>query len=467
MRPGVSLLMGCIVPSLLVVSDGHAKPTRLMSLRIAADHRRLETANGEPFFLVGDTAWEIFHRLDRRDAKTYIQTRKRQGFNAILAVALPEISIASEPNAHGDFPLLEKDPLRAATTPGADPANLVAYDFWDHVDYIVDESNRSGLYVGLVPSWGRWVNDEKDRIFNDGNARSWGQFIAKRFARKGVFFILGGDRHPRGFESVWRAMAQGLQEGATALGLPLPVMTFHPGAASSVPFFHEDNWLGFNATYSGHGKPGEVRPWKLIEAAYAKSPAKPVLDLEPIYEDIAFGIATFEHGYSSARDVRRTAYWDALAGACGVLYGNQSTWQMWEDKHKRIFGPLMPWQASLTREAAHQMQWVHKFVLARPLANRIPDQSLITQNSDDVLHQSAAQGPGYILAYSPMGRPLHIDLSRFDAASVKATWFDPRTGRMEPGGEFDNPKSIHVFKAPAEGDGADWGLILDGLPKTH
>ena len=40
----------------------------LPDLRVAADRRTLATDDGRPFFYLGDTAWELFHRLTREDA---------------------------------------------------------------------------------------------------------------------------------------------------------------------------------------------------------------------------------------------------------------------------------------------------------------------------------------------------------------------------------------------------------------
>ena len=36
---------------------------KLGKLRVAANHRYLEYDDGTPFFYLGDTAWELFHRL--------------------------------------------------------------------------------------------------------------------------------------------------------------------------------------------------------------------------------------------------------------------------------------------------------------------------------------------------------------------------------------------------------------------
>jgi hypothetical protein len=40
---------------------------KLGGLRVAANQRYLEYDDGTPFFYLGDTAWELFHRLNREE----------------------------------------------------------------------------------------------------------------------------------------------------------------------------------------------------------------------------------------------------------------------------------------------------------------------------------------------------------------------------------------------------------------
>src|SRR6266508_1008952 len=72
----------------------------------------LATTRGEPFFWLGDTAWELFHRCTREEARHYFANRQQKGFNVIQAVALAEFDGLREPNAYGDLPLVGDDPLR-------------------------------------------------------------------------------------------------------------------------------------------------------------------------------------------------------------------------------------------------------------------------------------------------------------------------------------------------------------------
>ena len=61
----------------LAVSSSVAAPPRL---KVSDNHHFLVTENGTPFFWLGDTAWEIFHRLTREDAERYLENRAPLAF---------------------------------------------------------------------------------------------------------------------------------------------------------------------------------------------------------------------------------------------------------------------------------------------------------------------------------------------------------------------------------------------------
>ena len=124
-----------------------------MDLKISPNHRFLMRADGKPFFYLADTAWELFHRLNREEALRYLDNRRAKGFTVIQAVALAEHGGLTEPNAQGDLPLIDNDPTRPAITAGTSPDDQAQYDYWDHLDFIVDEANKRSLTIGLLPTW--------------------------------------------------------------------------------------------------------------------------------------------------------------------------------------------------------------------------------------------------------------------------------------------------------------------------
>jgi hypothetical protein len=52
-------------------------------LKVAPNGRYLMTASGQPFFWLGDTGWLLFNKLKREEAETYLEDRRKKGFNVI------------------------------------------------------------------------------------------------------------------------------------------------------------------------------------------------------------------------------------------------------------------------------------------------------------------------------------------------------------------------------------------------
>ncbi len=151
----------------------------LPRLQVSADGHYLQTVDGKPFFYIGDTAWELFHRLNREEAIHYLKNRADKGFNVVQAVALAEVDGVDVPNAYGHKPLIERNPATPDCKDGEQN------DYWDNVDFIIDNANKMGLYVGLLPTWGRWWNDDGP-IFNVENAEQFGRWIAGRYAKYNI-----------------------------------------------------------------------------------------------------------------------------------------------------------------------------------------------------------------------------------------------------------------------------------------
>lgn len=103
---------------------------------ISPNHRYL-LRDGKPFFWMGDTGWELFHRLDRQQADQYLKRRAQQGFTVIQAVALAEFDGLHTPNAYGDLPLTGDDPSRPNEA------------YFQHVDYVVDKAAEYGLTIAF------------------------------------------------------------------------------------------------------------------------------------------------------------------------------------------------------------------------------------------------------------------------------------------------------------------------------
>ena len=84
------------------------------------------TPTGVPFFWLGDTAWELFHRLNREEADHYLRNRAERRFTVIQAVALAELDGLDVPNPYGHGRSIDNDPTRpneptSSTSIGSSP----------------------------------------------------------------------------------------------------------------------------------------------------------------------------------------------------------------------------------------------------------------------------------------------------------------------------------------------------------
>ncbi|MEM9329637.1 MAG: DUF4038 domain-containing protein, partial [Bacteroidota bacterium] len=362
-------------------------------LQVSENGRYFERGDGKPFIWMGDTAWELFHRLDRPEADHYLTRRAEQKFTVIQAVILAENDGLRQPNAYGHVPFEDLDPTRPVEA------------YFQHVDYIVGQANELGLVVALLPTWGDKLYSlhpgAGPEVFTAENAAVFGEFLGERYKEADVVWVLGGDRNVDNFEvlEIWRAMASGLRKGDDGGHL----ITFHPrGASHSYYYLHNEDWLDFNMYQSGHAR--RYNPtYDFAKRDYLKHPVKPFVEGEPAYEDIPLAFwkycdwddplrvprevldenllikkqTHFEEGYFTDRDVRVHAYWNMLSGAAGFTYGNNAVWQMFKKRGPVAIPCLYDWKESLERPGANQIRHLHQLVSETKLWEQRPDQSLV------------------------------------------------------------------------------------------
>lgn len=439
---------------------GSQTPVRLA---VSANKRFLVDAQGAPFFWLGDTAWELFHRLDREQADRYLKDRAAKGFTVIQAVVLAERNGLNVPNAYGHTPLQDNDPLKPNE------------DHFRHVDWIVKRANDLGLVIGMLPTWGdKWHKKwgEGPEIFTVKNAEAYGQWLGNRYRDAAVVWILGGDRpmETELHKQITRAMAKGLKSGDDGAHL----ITVHvSGGSSSADWFHDEPWLDFNMRQNGHV--AEYVRYEKTRQDYDRQPTKPVVDGEPIYEDHPVSFKANEFGHSVAADVRRALYWDLFAGAFGHTYGHHSVWQMWSPPHAPVNNPLMTWDEALKQPGAAQMQHARWLLQSRPFLSRIPDDTVVVPDRVTTSIPGAGRyrfaatrdvEGTFAMVYAPIGRPFRVRLDAIKGKRVKAWWYDPRTGKARPAGSFA-AEGERMFVPPNPGELLDWVLVLDDAAAGH
>ncbi|HEV7333833.1 MAG TPA: glycoside hydrolase family 140 protein [Flavisolibacter sp.] len=426
-------------------------------VKISSDKRFLVTKDNRPFFWLGDTAWELFHRLSREEADLYLQDRAKKGFTVIQAVVLAELDGLNTPNPYGDKPLLNNDPTKPNEA------------YFRHVDYIVNKAEKLGLMIGMLPSWGDKWNKKwgvGPEIFTPENARVFGEFLGRRYKTKPIVWILGGDRDIDNEEdrTIIQAMAEGLKKGDGGAHL----MTFHPqGGKSSSDFFREDSWIDFHMSQTGHSS--DSKNYHYNQKHRNLQPVRPHLDGEPRYEDHPNKFNPSEHGWMDDFDARQMAYWSLLSGAFGHTYGNHNIWQFYIEERNPVSWARTHWKTALGHAGSYQVGLTRKVLEKRNWQRLVPDQSLIlSENKEDAAYNVAAvsQDGDFMMAYLPYGRKITLSTTKLKGSQLKAWWFNPRDGRTLPIAAFANSGS-REFTPHSVGRGSDWLLIIDDAAKNY
>jgi hypothetical protein len=412
----------------------------------------------KPFFWMGDTAWELFHRLNREDADRYLKHRSEQGFTVIQAVALAEFDGLNTPNAYGEKPLIGNDPTKQNEK------------YFEHVDYIIDKAATYNLNIALLPTWADKVNKDKwgmgPEVFNEQNAAVYGAWLANRYKdRTNIIWILGGDRNPRNNNdiAVWNAMGKAIMAATDNKA----IITYHcqPNEQGSAQWFKNEKWFAFNMFQNGHCR--DNANYDKILNAYNSKPTMPVIDGEPLYEDHPVCFNARDLGISSAYDVRKYAYLDLFSGAFGHTYGCHDIWQMYSPHREGLNGPHFYWYDAMDMPGAMQMKYVRALMESHPLAGRVPDQSLIIENNLTPMQRiQATRGNDYLFVYSAEGKPFTVFMGKIHGAKLRAYWYDPRSGKTTDVGVTSNTGK-KLFTPPGSGYGNDWVLVLDDMEKYN
>lgn len=449
-------------------------------LSISPNNRYLLN-DGQPFFGLCDTGWDVFMRLDREQADEYLKNRADKGFNVIMAILIGYKPGEDDRNAYGEPPLIDKDPARPNEK------------FFQHVDYIVKQANSLGMFVAIAPAWCDWLYKNVPpgpHPFNVRNARSFGEYVGRRYKDSDIIWIIGGDRDPAGHEDILRAMAAGLDEGdgdrdflttfhGERNGQLMPPEGIYYERLCSSHLFGGERWLDFHGAYSGHQ--WAYPTYRLIEQDRAMKPTRPVIDLEPCYENHPYhadGSAYYANPRKwdkktrgTAAMIREQAYWAMLAGAAGHAYAANDVWGFY-DPGQTVAEPLYPrnthWRTALDSPGASQMGIMKRLFESRPWQTLEPDQSIVVAGQglgENHIQAARASDGKFLLVYVPRGSKLTIDMTKIKARHATAYWFNPRDGTANEFGKFAVSGTLD-FSPPSRGVDNDWVLVLDDASQS-
>ncbi|HZF26868.1 MAG TPA: DUF4038 domain-containing protein [Steroidobacteraceae bacterium] len=440
-------------------------------LRISANGRFFEHADGTPFLWIGDTVWYGAILSHKADWDYYLGERSAKRFTVVHFNAVaPRNGVAADENGEVSFSGGERYPgnsryrrYLAATLKylGLDAVKPLRMNprFYQRLDERVDAVNAHGLLAAIVLTWGLRPEDSGNAL-SEANVVRLVQYLQDRYGANHVVWILTGDNAYAGESGErWRRIGRAAFTDRTHA----PVTTHPSGMYWPWQSFKDEKWLDFIVYQSGHGDDAAALSWIHSGAPslhWQDPPPRPIINLEPPYEG--------HLGYQSGKPhtdyaTRRAIYWSLLnAPTAGVTYGAHGVWS-W---HTAIGQPptdhpdsgiAKPWREALSLPGSTQMKYLAEFFGSIPWWQLTPDERLLVRQpygDDPARHASASRSESGELAVVYLAAGGTIKLRReLLAAKVHGEWFDPRTGRRTG---IQEPRGFE-FAAP---DQQDWVLLL-------
>ena len=417
------------------------------ALRVSANRRYLEQADGTPFFWLSDTAWNGPLKADPKSWAEYLRDRQEKGFTAVQFVATQWLAAASDRTGNVAY--------------STDGGFSIHPEFFRNMEERVAEINDHGMFAAAVLVW-----DVNPGVYSaalvPGSSLSTADLIAlvkyqiARFGAFQVVWILAGDGDYRAEnEERWLTVGQNVfGKGQKRL------VTLHPAGLQWIPAeVAAEPWFDFVSYQSGHGDSASDLRW-LTSGPPSRNweypPVHPIINLEPNYE----GHLSFQgRNAFDAHAVRRAGYWSLLnSPVAGVAYGAHGIWS-WEiapniPMNHDNTGIAPPWNTALHLPGSADMRHLrdlfaglHWWTL-RPATDLFYEQPGERDPSQFVL-AARSEEEGWAIVYLPVGQSIRLRYEAFRASSV-VRWFDPRTGA------WSEPRALESSAEISAPDTNDW-----------
>jgi Protein of unknown function (DUF4038)/Domain of unknown function (DUF5060)/Putative collagen-binding domain of a collagenase len=440
-------------------------------VRISANGRFFEHADGTPFFWVGDTVWYGAILSSKADWDTYLADRASKRFDVVhFNVVAPRNGVAADEN--GEISFMGGDPTRMNSRSsqligpilkfvglGEEKPIRMNPRFYQRLDERIDAVNAHGLLAAIVLTWGLRPEDSGNAL-PEGEVVRLIRYLEARYGAHHVVWIVTGDNAYEGAGGErWKYIGRAAFGGRAHA----PVTTHPLGMHWPWESFRDETWLDFIIYQSGHGDDANTLRW--IHSGppsqhWQDPPPRPFINLEPPYEG--------HLGYQSRQPhsdyaTRRAIYWSLLnAPTAGVTYGAHGVWS-W---HTAVGQPptdhpdtgvAKTWREALSFPGSVQMQYLDEFFTSIAWWTLRPDANLLAEqpgDDDPARHVSGSRSGSGDLAvmYLPVGGRLTLREGIL-REGLDAEWFDPRSGRRIP----IQSSGQRVFHAP---DQQDWVLLL-------
>lgn len=420
-------LLGLLLPLVLQAQNR----SYTFPLKVSANRRYLTDANGQPFFYLADTGWQLFNKLTKEEAIQYLDDRQRKGFTAIQAQIV------------NHFP---GDAVTRTGERAFDNQDLAKPRdaYFDHVEWVLTKATERGLLMVLSTAWFGYKQSGWYKYLTTGNAEPYARYLARRFKRfNNIVWIHAGDCKPGPKVDAVRIMADILRKEA-----PHQLQTVHNGFnGSSLDDFGTDDWLAINMTVAVD----PIETYSSTLSAYNREHPRPL--------PVVLGEPPYENERTDEYGLRSRAYWTLLSGGAGFAHGVIPVWNFDNG-----------WQQALQAEGGGHMRHVRSLLMARRWYDLIPDQaSEYVVAGRGKFGSTAFATAAYLadntllLAYLPEESTLTVNLARM-AGRVNAQWFDPTNGTYKSikGSPFANQGTQAFSPTGFNAAGrSDWVLVLE------
>ena len=397
-------------------------------LRVSADHRCLEHADGTPFFWLGDTWWMgLCKRLKwPGEFQSLAADRVAKGFTLIQIVA----------GLYPDMPPFDERGANEAGYPWELDYARINPAYFDMADLRINHLVESGLVPCIFACWGYYMQLAGADVLK----KHW-RYIIARWGAYPVVWCLAGEAlmpwyvdRPQSEEEQRRLDEEtrnGWLEVARCLRAVDPYghpVTAHPGGRGSREMLADD-LVDIEMLQTGHGGfqslPNTVEQ---VTESVAQEPHMPVVNGEVSYEGI---------GGTCWQDVQRFMFWVCmLSGAAGHTYGANGIWQL--NRRDRRYGPSphgmtwgnMPWEEASQLPGSEQVG-IGKRLLERYEWRRLePARDAVDEHWTPQNYRGsyAARIPGQCtIVYMPLSWG-SVRVALQPGAQYRAFFFDPATG---------------------------------------
>jgi Protein of unknown function (DUF4038)/Domain of unknown function (DUF5060) len=401
----------------------------------------LAHSDGTPFFYLACTAWNGALKSTDEEWDKYLQHRVTNNYSVIQFVTT-------------QWRGCDKSSEGLVAFDGSGKISINP-DFFRLIDEKVDRVNDFGLVAAPVILWALQKGQGRELspgyYLPDDQAALLAKYIVARYGGNHVIWMLGGDgvytgTYEQRWKTIGRAVFNGKYQGLVAQ---------HPCGHSWIGEVYKDEpWLNIVGYQSSHSNEAGTVNWITkgpMSQTWSQLPARPLINLEPNYEEIFFKI--------SAKDVRNASYWSLFATPiAGITYGANGIWP-WIREGEKIFNHnLAPgtslWDKSINFPGSIQMGYLAQFISKYEWWNLFPAQNLlVNQPGDEIFNHFVSlvktTDNKTILAYLPVN--LTVKIRKPLNIVYKVRWFDPVKNEYSDGKAVDDGLILTVI-SPVKSD---------------